>query len=82
MDAKEGKLLAEILPFWKNLKEHEKNLILEHTILNSYKDGDTIHGGYDDCTGVIAVKSGRIRAYLLSEEGKNGECYRSRFVKN
>lgn len=76
MNTDEKKLLAEILPFWKELKEREKNLILTHTILKKYNDGDNIHGGYEDCTGVIAVKSGRLRAYLLSEEGKEITLFR------
>lgn len=69
-------LLPELLPFWDKLKEHEKKQILEHTVLNSYQDGQNIHGGHDDCTGVIAVKKGRLRAYLLSEEGKEVTLFR------
>lgn len=76
MEQSDRKLLGEILPFWDKLKESEKNQIIEHTILSTYKDGQNIHGGYEDCTGVVAVKSGRIRAYLLSEEGKEVTLYR------
>lgn len=76
MEQSERELLAEMLPFWDKLKEQEKKLILEHTMLNSYKDGQNIHGGYEDCTGVIAVKSGRLRVYLLSEEGKEVTLFR------
>jgi CRP/FNR family transcriptional regulator, anaerobic regulatory protein len=76
MEQSERELLAEMLPFWDKLKEPEKKLILEHTVLNSYKDGQNIHGGYEDCTGVIAVKSGRLRVYLLSEEGKEVTLFR------
>lgn len=76
MEQSERKLLAELLPFWDKLKEPEKKRILEHTVLNSYKNGQNIHGGYEDCTGVIAVKSGRLRVYLLSEEGKEVTLFR------
>ncbi len=76
MEQSERDLLPEMLPFWNKLKEPEKKLILEHTVLNSYKDGQNIHGGYEDCTGVIAVKSGRLRVYLLSEEGKEVTLFR------
>jgi len=69
-------LLSEMLPFWKHLKEQEKKQILDHAILNTYKDGQNIHGGYENCTGVIAVKKGRIRVYLLSEEGKEVTLFR------
>ena len=76
MEQSDQKLLSELLPFWNKLKESEKKQIFDHTILNNYKDGQNIHGGYDDCTGVVAVKSGRIRVYLLSEEGKEVTLYR------
>lgn len=76
MEQADRKLLAKLLPFWDKLNEPEKNQILDHTILNSYADGQNIHGGYEDCTGVIAVKKGRLRAYLLSEEGKEVTLFR------
>ncbi|MEL7655564.1 MAG: Crp/Fnr family transcriptional regulator [Bacillota bacterium] len=76
MEQSDRKLLGELLPFWDKLKEPEKKQILDHTMLNTYQDGQNIHGGYEDCTGVVAVKSGRIRVYLLSEEGKEVTLYR------
>jgi CRP/FNR family transcriptional regulator len=76
MEQSDRDLLPGLLPFWGKLKEPEKRQILEHTILNSYKDGQNIHGGHDDCTGVIAVKTGRLRVYLLSEEGKEVTLFR------
>lgn len=69
-------LLSELLPFWKQLKEQEKAQILEHSMLNTYENGQNIHGGYENCTGVIAIKKGRARVYLLSEEGKEVTLYR------
>lgn len=76
MEQSNRKLLAELLPFWSKLKENEKALIYDHTILNSYQSGQNIHGGHEDCTGVIAVKQGRLRVYLLSEEGKEVTLFR------
>lgn len=76
MEQSDQKLLPELLPFWNNLRETEKKQIIDHTMLNSYRDGQNIHGGYEDCTGVIAVKKGRLRVYLLSEEGKEVTLFR------
>jgi len=76
MEQKDRELLPELLPFWEKLKEPEKKQIFDHTILNTYQSGQKIHGGYEDCTGVIAVKSGRLRVYLLSEEGKEVTLFR------
>ena len=76
MELMDRELLPELLPFWDKLREPEKQLIFDHTILNNYDDGQNIHGGYEDCTGVIAVKKGRLRVYLLSEEGKEVTLFR------
>lgn len=76
MERPDRDLLPGLLPFWDKLKEPEKKQILEHTILNFYKDGQNIHGGHEDCTGVIAVKKGRLRVYLLSDEGKEVTLFR------
>jgi len=76
MEQKDRELLPELFPFWNNLKEAEKQLIYAHTILNTYSNGQSVHGGQEDCTGVIAVKKGRLRVYLLSEEGKEVTLFR------
>ena len=76
MEKSDRELLPVLLPFWDKLQEPQKEQIFEHTILNNYRNGQNIHGGHEDCTGVIAVKSGRLRAYLLSEEGKEITLFR------
>lgn len=76
MQQSDRELLPGLLPFWSKLNEQEKKLIENHTILNLYKAGQNVHGGHEDCTGVIAVKSGRLRVYLLSDEGKEVTLFR------
>jgi cAMP-binding proteins - catabolite gene activator and regulatory subunit of cAMP-dependent protein kinases len=76
MEQSNRKILPEMLPFWNKLTETEKKQVLDHTVLNSYQSGQNIHGGHEDCTGVIAVKKGRLRVYLLSEEGKEVTLFR------
>lgn len=68
--------LMEILPFWKKMSQAEQEEVFAHTVMNKYPGGQNIHGGQQDCTGVIAVKSGRLRAYLMSEEGKEVTLFR------
>jgi CRP/FNR family transcriptional regulator len=38
--------------------------------------GTVIHNGSMDCTGLLLVKSGQLRAYILSEEGREITIYR------
>ena len=64
------------LPFWDRMNEEQKELICSHTSLVAYDKGQNIHGNSGNCTGVIFVKSGALRAYMLSEEGKDITLYR------
>lgn len=70
------KLYETIFPFWRQLSHGEKELFCQSSALAHYEKGDTIHGGGTKCTGAIAVKSGCVRAYLLSEEGREVTLYR------
>lgn len=69
-------LLSEMLPFWNKLNEQERSLIADNTVLHYYKEGQNVHGRNENCTGVIAVKKGRLRVYLLSGEGKEVTLFR------
>ena len=45
-------------------------------IIKKHKKGDNIHGGGLHCTGVLGIISGRLRVYLLSDEGKEVSLFR------
>lgn len=76
MEQSDRELLTKLLPFWGKLNEQQKQQVFSHTDLHSFKVGDHVHGGVGDCTGVIAVKKGRLRVYFLSEEGREVTLYR------
>lgn len=67
---------AKDLNFWNNLKQNEKDLICKNTYKVYYPKGKNVHGGTSDCVGVIFVKKGCLRAYMLSEEGREITLYR------
>lgn len=67
----------ENFPFWTKLTDDEKAELYAGTSLLTYEKGASVHGGGEDiCTGAIAVESGCLRAYLLSEDGKEITLYR------
>ncbi|MBK5247606.1 MAG: Crp/Fnr family transcriptional regulator, partial [Peptostreptococcaceae bacterium] len=68
--------LAGMFPFWSKLPPHDRELLEQGTITRKHKKGENIHGGGLDCTGIIGVVSGRLRVYLLSEEGKEVTLFR------
>ena len=64
------------LPFWKDMSEQQKELLCSHTSLAVYDKGQNIHGNTGNCTGAILVKSGLLRTYMLSDEGREITLYR------
>ena len=68
-------VLSEVFPFWEELLERDKDYICQNTLAMSYPKGSNIHGGYE-CAGVFLVRSGCLRVYMLSEDGKEITLYR------
>lgn len=66
---------SEIFPFWDKLISKEKNLIINNSQLLKYKKGDTIHDS-SECTGVLLIKEGQLRVYIVSAEGREVTLYR------
>ena len=60
----------ELLPYWIRLSNEEKDLVRATGVVRRYAKGEFIHGGETDCLGQILLLSGEVRAYLLSEEGR------------
>ena len=57
-------------PVWDKLTQEQKQHIagvIEH---RSVKKGTHIHDSSADCLGLVMVKSGQLRAYILSEDGR------------
>ena len=65
----------ESFPFWDGISEAERDYICGHSVAVSYRRGTTIHDG-TECSGVFFVRSGCLRVYIMSEEGKAITLYR------
>ena len=72
----ENKILAEVFPFWKDLTEAQQEYVSEHAIRRTYTQGENIHDGATECTGVLGVMEGRLRVFLLSDAGKEITLFR------
>ena len=68
-------LFESTFPFWNNMDEADKETFLRSSYEIKIPAGTNIHNG-NECTGVILIKSGSLRLYLLSEEGKEITLYR------
>ena len=62
--------LANYFPIWSKLTPAQQERIASTTILHTVEDGTLLHDGGPDCLGLLLVKSGQLRAYMLSEEGR------------
>ena len=66
---------SQVFPFWNELSLSDKNYICEHSAKFTYKKGRNVHDG-NECTGLILVRKGCLRIYMLSEEGREITLYR------
>ena len=67
---------AEYFPVWNKLTAQEQEIISSAAMERKVEKGTMIHNGSLDCSGLILIKSGQLRAYMLSEEGREITLYR------
>lgn len=67
--------LSELFPFYDGLSEDEKRIMLSGAYLRRFKKGETVASNDASCLGAVAVLSGRLRVYMLSEEGREITLY-------
>jgi CRP/FNR family transcriptional regulator len=63
-------------PVWDQLNMTQKSRIQDSLIERQIKKGTMIHNGSIDCTGLLLIKHGQLRAYILSDEGREITLYR------
>lgn len=68
-------LLLEKLPFWKDLSDRGRQAALHSTTLRRYPAGSIIHSRDRACLGLIQVLTGKVRSFMLSEEGREITLY-------
>ena len=61
---------AQYFPIWNKLTPDQQERLRNVTDLQSIKQGTVVHDGSPECKGMLLVKSGQLRAYLLSDEGR------------
>jgi len=62
--------LANYFPIWDKLTRDQQEQIAAVSDLHKFKAGAVLHAGSPDCLGMLLVQSGQLRAYILSEEGR------------
>lgn len=62
--------------FWDKISKEEQSALISNSSTLTFQKGQIIQNGENDCVGVMIVKSGCLRTYMLSEEGREITLYR------
>lgn len=63
-------------PIYDKLTLDEQTLLTQNARLHTFTKNTLIHNGSNDCLGLILIKSGRLRAFITSEDGREITIYR------
>ena len=66
----------DCFPIWNKLTRDQQERLLGALALRTAPRGAILHNGDADCTGLLLVKSGQLRAYILSDQGREITIYR------
>lgn len=64
------------IPVWDQLSQSQQNQLAASAVYREVKKGTLLHSGSADCLGLLMVQSGQLRAYILSDEGREITLYR------
>jgi len=68
--------LAEYFPIWNKLTADQQARILDVVDDLKVKKGTVLHDSGVDCLGLLLIRSGQLRVYILSEDGREITIYR------
>lgn len=67
---------SSFFPVWERLTPQQQAALSGSMFSRRVRRGDVIHQGDADCTGLLLVKSGQLRVFMLSEDGREITLYR------
>ena len=67
---------SEYFPVWDNMTPQQQQTVSASLVSRSVKKGALLHNGGADCTGLLLIKTGQLRAFILSKEGREVTLYR------
>lgn len=67
---------SSYFPIWNKLTTAQQQLLERNADYRKVEKGSIIHNGSVYCTGLLLVRSGQLRACILSDEGREITIYR------
>lgn len=68
--------IADAIPIWSSLTQDQQRKLLGTAREQRFLKGTTIHEGGLECTGLLVVRTGQLRAFITSADGREISLYR------
>ena len=68
--------LSTHFPIWDKFTPAQQKIISQSSQSRSVPRGTVLHNGSVDCLGLLLILSGQLRAYIISDEGREITLYR------
>ena len=67
---------SDYFPIWNKMTPAHQQRLTDAAEFLSVKAGNVVHNGSMDCLGLLLIRSGQLRVYTLSSEGREITLYR------
>lgn len=68
--------LEDTLSFWKELTSLQRDTLQQVMVKKQFAVGEFMHSNSENCSGLFLIHRGQVRAYIISETGKEITLYR------
>ena len=68
--------ISQYFPVYDKLTKQEQALLDQSAVLRKVPQGTLVHGDGSSCIGLLILRSGQFRAFMMSNEGKEITLYR------
>ena len=66
----------QYFPLWSKLTDDEQKLLSQSVVRRTVKKGTLLQSAASDCMGLLVIRSGQLRAFIASDEGREITTYR------
>ncbi|MCR5137455.1 MAG: Crp/Fnr family transcriptional regulator [Oscillospiraceae bacterium] len=68
--------IADAIPIWSSLTQDQQRKLLGTAREQRFLKGTVVHEGGLECTGLLVVRTGQLRAFITSADGREISLYR------
>lgn len=66
----------DLFPIWDKMTLEQQKLLSDSVIVRNISKGTVVYNGSLDCLGLLLIESGQLRAYMISDDGREITLYR------